>query len=184
MVEVLDLSSMSASALDFAKAKEDDERRTAKAKLQELREFVESDDHANEDTKATIEQLQKSLDKAPVTEAKPRDLGRVITPEGVYILCTEGVGPKDPLGPDDEFTVDFWLSGSRPERDEQTEDGWKTVGWTSIFPTVTATLTGDEIAELPVTEELPLHEFIRTFGARLETNFAIWSKTLSSACPV
>lgn len=49
----------------------------------------------------------------------------------------------------------------------------------SMIPSVTVTLTADEIRHVATGDPVDLADFIRTFGARLDRNHAMWFDTLS-----
>jgi len=87
------------------------------------------------------------------------DRGIIITPNGTYILCHEGVGKEDTI--EELGTVEFEMDACKK-------------GSMSIFPNYILRLSADEIKALPRKESIPLHEFIRTFGRRLECNYNEW----------
>lgn len=98
----------------------------------------------------------------------PYRWGYVETPAGVYALCDEGVGSTDPVTPETRLEIDVY--GRR-------EAGHKLMF--SMSPFCTISLNEEELRALPVTGEENLAEFIRTFGDRLELNYAGWRKALS-----
>jgi len=92
--------------------------------------------------------------------------GFVDTPKGRFVLCTEGVGSREPLTKDDPMVIDVWI-----ERDGDKFD---------MFPCGSLSIGPDQFDELPrKSERIPLTCFIREFGSRLEQNFHIWNRVLS-----
>lgn len=81
--------------------------------------------------------------------------------DGLVLLCSEGVGYY--------FTEDAWLSATI---ETPKEGGGAYLGWDDF------TVTADELADIPTTNT-DLADFIRVFGARLESNFAIWRNELA-----
>ena len=78
-------------------------------------------------------------------------IGFVETPVGFYVLDDEGCGHLDPISDLDkiielDFYVGFYNSG--------------------VFK-----ITLGDLLELPIKKELPLHDFVRSFGSRLERNY-------------
>jgi hypothetical protein len=86
-------------------------------------------------------------------------IGYVETPVGIYVLDDDGCGLIDPAMSDDS-TIDFDFYIATP----------KTI---PMFPTGSFGLTAKSLQTLPVKEEVLLHDFIRSFGARLESNYAL-----------
>ena len=78
---------------------------------------------------------------------------------GMALICSEGVGH-------------YFEEGDAP-LSITIIDG-NTMSW------LDATATLEELEELP-TIEVDLADFIREFGARLETNFRIWKNELATA---
>lgn len=90
--------------------------------------------------------------------------GIVNTEQGWYILCDEGV--MYPVG--DEFLLPVYGEGKA----------------LSIFPVSEVLLELEDILDLPVFEHVPLDEFIRIHNDRLESNFSICARELTSAGPL
>lgn len=98
--------------------------------------------------------------------------GVVETSHGLYALCTEGVGPGHPITDDDPLLVDIFV-----ERHE--EDGDKT--FIAMFPSCQARLKPEDLREKMTGEKVNLAEYVRTFGARLESNYESWRQLLETA---
>jgi hypothetical protein len=106
--------------------------------------------------------------KPPVTKAGAGwKFGIVETPQGVYALCDEGVGPVAPVTAENTLTVEFY-DKSDPNM-------------LAMFPFGTAELDDQDLLALPQGEPVNLEEFIRTFGSRLDGNYASWKQTLERA---
>ena len=98
------------------------------------------------------------------TDCKPiRTFGYVDTPKGKYVLCTEGVGDTNPVSTDHVLELEFFS--------ERQEDG---VTHMSIMPNCMIRLPN--VDEYDTGETKPLHEFIRTFGSRLDMNYIEWER--------
>ena len=89
--------------------------------------------------------------------------GIVETTRGVYALCEEGVGNANPITEGNKYEVDFYA---------KTKDG----GY--CLPAVIASLNVDELKQLATPQRVNLADFIRTSGARLESNYTQWRKVL------
>ena len=86
--------------------------------------------------------------------------GFIDTDYGMFILCDEGVGNKEPVSEEHPYQLDFW--------NERKEDNVTHMG---IGPCLTMRLEEDNIRKCVTGETEPLHEFIRTFGNRLDSNY-------------
>jgi hypothetical protein len=95
------------------------------------------------------------------------DWGIVETDEGLYVLCTEGVGPDGPV--EDEMIFDV---GYRTFKDGKPASF-------SMFPVASTNLTPQELRQMATGETVTLEEFIRQFGSRLESNYRQWNNVLS-----
>ena len=114
-----------------------------------------------------------------IQETDPRDdhldmsthhkWGYVETPAGIYVLCDEGVGDSKPVTADNKVRFEF-------TRAFKTENGKSF----SVVPCLAISLDDQEVKELSVVQRIPLHEFIRTFGNRLEANYRTWVTFFSS----
>lgn len=112
-------------------------------------------------------QFLEQQGKKNVADVDFEKWGRVLTPKGPYLICTEGVG-SGPLSADEEFEV----AGYHVTTD----------GGMAFMPSVSFTFTGKELADWPVTDEtVRLDEFIRTFGDRLERNYSINLRAILNA---
>lgn len=94
---------------------------------------------------------------------------------GIYALCEEGVGPDKALYPGDHLTLSFYPR-FEPSAEERV-DGKN--GWFSTIPTVNCRLSYEEVLERATKKGVPLENFIRTFGARLEGNFHNWVRHIN-----
>jgi hypothetical protein len=90
--------------------------------------------------------------------------GIVETPEGLFAICTEGVGPDGPITAENPLHVDIYA-----ERE----------GFIAIVPCGQMTLDADDVRKYATGPEVPLAEHVRTFGARLEANYEMWLRRLS-----
>jgi hypothetical protein len=108
--------------------------------------------------------------KSAVTkmEASPT-WGIVDTPNGMFALCTEGVGPDHPLSDEKPLTVEFFVRGYA----DQSEGSF-----ISMFPSCSQALYPDDLRPYATGEPVALHDFIRTFGGRLEANYSGWKRLL------
>jgi hypothetical protein len=96
--------------------------------------------------------------------------GRVVVGNDVYVLCSEGVGSNQPIDDGEyAFEVEYW---GRLLTDEDREV-------LEIYPRIKHTFTEQEVKHMPIKEEVPLEQFIRRFGQRLETNFEMWAELFS-----
>jgi hypothetical protein len=91
---------------------------------------------------------------------------RVITPEGTFVLNSEGVGAEDPIAEENSLEIGLYKTFPAEEKKLQ------------IFPTTWAVLNLKDIEDLPVVEKVNLKDFIRGFGRRLECNFNLWDEKL------
>ena len=98
------------------------------------------------------------------------------TPIGIYAICEEGVGPSKTLE-EGSLDIEFWFE-SKPQKTDTGER--RTM---SIFPELTLSLDSEDAVEyVDITRDpVPLHEWIRTFGSRLEHNYYHWQETLERA---
>lgn len=86
--------------------------------------------------------------------------GVVPTDVGHFILCDEGVGSTKPLE-EDGYRIDLYT---------QAPNGF------GILPIARMVLDVEEMKKALTEEVVPLHEFIRVFGGRLEANYREWSR--------
>lgn len=101
--------------------------------------------------------------------------GIVDTPRGVYALCTEGVGPESPITDEDKLTVDLYVRGYADQGERS---------FISMFPSCSSKLGPDDLRKRATGEPVALHDFIRSFGARLEANYSGWERLLGEAIKV
>ena len=81
----------------------------------------------------------------------------------LYVVCNEGVGWE--VTDDDPLPVDLYVSAP--------------TGF-GIFPRWEVTLTPADVHRLATDDEVDLADLIRSFGARLESNFWAWHRTLTA----
>lgn len=89
-----------------------------------------------------------------------------------HLICDEGVGAI--FSDDSPIAIDAWDNTERFDP----ETGNRQM---SLIAAATIRLTPADVADLPVTEEVDLADFIREFGARLERNFWINYETITTA---
>ena len=82
----------------------------------------------------------------------------------IAVVCTEGVG----------WVTDEYWRVEIPLRQESENSGWISIGGSSVE------LSAALLLRCVSDEQVDLAEFIRTFGSRLETNYAIWHSRLVS----
>src|SRR5262245_37981283 len=119
-VTVLDLSDVEQNALDYLRA------------------------HAQTDR-----DLGKEDVKIPSRVRTGWKWGIVDTPHGIYALCTEGVGPSNPITEDNLLEVEIFVDAY--------EDG----GGISIFPACSYKLGENDLLKYATEEQVPLAEFVR-----------------------
>lgn len=85
-----------------------------------------------------------------------------------HLICDEGVGAV--FSDESPMQIDAWDATERIDP----ETGNKTFSTMAI---VSVHLKPEDIADLPVIEEVDLADFVRVFGARLERNF--WDNYLA-----
>jgi len=105
-------------------------------------------------------EYREDLDSLEITQR----WGYVETPNGIYLLCEEGVGQREPV------------DGEHLARFEFIRRFKKDNGATSleIYPCVGVSMNDEDLLKLPVKEVVTLDKFIRTFGSRLEANYEQW----------
>ena len=97
------------------------------------------------------------------------------TPKGTYAICTEGVGPKTTVE-EKPLVIEFWFQ-SKKKKDEKGFDMW-TQG---MFPEISSEYSVQELEELATGKPVYLHDWIRSFGGRLEHNYWLWINILEKA---
>lgn len=118
------------------------------------------------------EQLAKG--ELPASQLNFTTHGYVLTKQGMFVLNTEGVGDGEPITPDNKAEIAVY-----PEWDKG--GGAKSM---AILPVFYLNFTDTELIMLPTLRELPLEEFIRSFGRRLESNYNIWLASLRESEPM
>jgi len=111
------------------------------------------------------ENLLKDKEQATGADVFGGTHGVVETDEGIYYLCSEGVGNNTPISEDNPIVFDIY---------HRTETG---IG---IFPSCSYKLRIDKLDEHMSDSYVPLNEFIRSFGARLDDNFYQWERKLAN----
>jgi len=99
--------------------------------------------------------------------------GVVDTPVGLYALCTEGVGPDKPISDENPLEVEYFI-----EAYESDPEGSHFI---PMFPACQSKLTLDELRPRATGEPVNLETWVRSFGARLESNYDGWRKLLEQA---
>lgn len=114
--------------------------------------------------KAAFQRLPKS--KYPkATRCRADEVGIVETARGIYALDSDGVGQSAPISASNKCRIDLWAE-------------WSNGGHS--LATMTADLDADDLLRLPFKKTVNLADFIKSFGARLETNYEAWRKALAS----
>lgn len=113
--------------------------------------------------------------KEPEAQAEIRyAFGYVKTKKGIFVLCSEGVGSSKPITEKNRFEVQVYsvkdLGGGRKSM--------------PMFPDMVFNLGEKSILSLPIEKQVPLHEFIRVFGSRLECNYAAWERHFQKVKPI
>lgn len=98
--------------------------------------------------------------------------GIVETPRGLYALCTEGVGNSRPITDEEPLDVDVYVSKSKDDGEKQ---------FISMYPSASLKLGPEELRSYASGDKVPLHDWIRSFGARLEANYSGWRRALEAA---
>ncbi len=119
---------------------------------------------------------QKALDhynkdrEVKATACKPMNRhGFIDTDDGMFVLCSEGVGNKNPISEEHPYQLEFF--NERKEGD---------VTHMGIGPCLWMRFEEDGLRECATGETQPLHEFIRTFGDRLDTNYMNFERWLDN----
>ena len=92
----------------------------------------------------------------------------------LYSICTEGVGQI--VSADEPIELNFHGSYHVYNEDGEINPNSHTF---DMFPFASIELDNEELKSYPVKEEVDLADFVRTFGARLESNFWLWYNTLA-----
>jgi len=112
-------------------------------------------------------QPEKKMPKA----VKPSEYwGIVEVGDEVYAICTEGVGPEQPVTEEHKLAIDFLVDGYEDDDNVYIE----------MMPAATARFTPDELRSVATGEPVNLETWIRSFGSRLHTNYEVWRKLLTS----
>lgn len=90
--------------------------------------------------------------------------GFVRTAKGLFMLDEEGVVSRTPLSDTNKWSIDLYPCNLTPKGD---------VGGMQIVPLAVMNINPAMLPDLPVQETVPLEQFIRTFGRRLEENYSI-----------
>ena len=118
----------------------------------------------------------KSERKTEPARCWSRGWAITVTPIGTYAICKEGVGPSKTLE-EASLDVEFWFQDSP----QKTDTGERRT--MPMFPELTLSLNYEDAVEyIDLTlDPVPLHEWIREFGSRLEHNYHHWQWTLERA---
>ena len=93
--------------------------------------------------------------------------GLVETAEGIFIICNEGIYMEEAITEDNPMYVDVMA-----EFDNENGTG----RCFTVFPAIRGRIFVDDLKQMTTDEEVNLSEFIRTFGARLDSNFRLAEK--------
>lgn len=104
--------------------------------------------------------------KLPAASMDSLPTGYILTKQGMFVINHEGVGDSKPITPENKFELDLW---------PQWEDG------SAALPEASIQFSDTELIMLPTLKEVPLEDFIRTFGRRLESNYNVWLHALREA---
>jgi hypothetical protein len=122
-------------------------------------------DLSADEERLTARYRKDNADDVEATITINGDFGLVETPGGVFIFDQDGCG-AGPL-PEDE-TYEFYGYASRP-------------GSFSIMPCTVTSLTMSEVKARATGKSENLETFIRTFGARLESNYEVMRRAIEEA---
>lgn len=113
-------------------------------------------------------QLEKSL-KAKGYEAihVMGTHGFVVTKKGTFALEAEGVIARKPLSDANKHSIDLYPCSFGEV------DGKRIMTKQAMIPIAVMHVGLDDLKEIPVKEQVPLESFVRSFGRRLEANYAI-----------
>ena len=100
--------------------------------------------------------------------------GYVDTADGMFVLDKDGVGASDPLKDGEKMFIQLHASTYKNAEHE----GPHTF---DISPSVVIQLTPVAIQQRATGETVLLHDFIRKFGSRLESNYRVWKNALEAA---
>jgi hypothetical protein len=118
--------------------------------------------------KEAFECLPKDDDYRETTGCQSHQYGIVETKRGLFALCSEGVGPKNPITAKNKLDIDFWA-----EVNGHTKD--------SSLPAMIGHFDDMDLIGLATKETVNLTDFISTYGARLENNYDTWRTKLEEA---
>jgi len=118
-------------------------------------------------------ELGKENVKMPAEVKTGETWGVVEIGGDLYALCTEGVGPDKPVTDETPLTLGLFV-----RRYEDDSEGKRFI---SMFPAATMKLKPAQLREAKTEQQIPLDEYIRSFGARLEANYEQWRMTLEDA---
>jgi hypothetical protein len=100
-------------------------------------------------------------------------LARIETTEGLFSVCSEGVGSEFPITEENKAGVILFATTiSDIEMEEEGKQSW-------FMRRIDEFLGPDEIRAFPVKEVVNLADFIERSGSRLERNFNFWNEKLS-----
>lgn len=117
------------------------------------------------------EQLAKG--ELPASSLNFTEFGYVLTKQGAFVLCTEGIGDSELITPENKAEVALF-----PE--------WEANGGKSfsMAPACYLNFSDTELIMLPTAREVQLEDFIRSFGRRLEDNYHLWLASLRESEPM
>ena len=105
------------------------------------------------------------------TDCKPmHGYGFIETDDGIYLVDSEGVGNSRPITKENPYHLSFYTE--RQDADDESKR------YISIFPSCEMPLQEKHLRKYATGDTQPLHEFIREFGDRLDTNYMNWERHL------
>jgi hypothetical protein len=118
-----------------------------------------------------VNQAESKDEKPLSTECKPMHrYGFIETDDGVYLMDSEGVGNSRPITKENPYHLSFY--SERQDMDDSSKR------YMNVFPACEMPLEEKHLRKHATGDTLPLHEFIREFGDRLDTNYMNWERHL------
>jgi len=116
-----------------------------------------------------LNEQREGTDKPRVTTVRTGvEWGIVETPRGLYAICTEGVGPSSPVTDERPLEIEFFVTGEERQGE-----------FIAMFPACSTKLIPSKLRKFRTSAApVPLHEWVRSFGARLEANYSSWQRLL------
>lgn len=106
-------------------------------------------------------ELGEGLKKMGISKLKSNDvIGFVETKKGIFMLDSEGIVQKKPLSDTNKWPVDLYGCANAEGKSIMV-----------AVPVAVMHICPASLADMPVSETIPLEEFVRSFGRRLEVNY-------------